>query len=106
MSYLVGFIIFLIYLVWYCFFSDKVEDGAHAFCESWAIDWINWDGCDDFMNDFMWVFVGVYLFFIIILRGFCVRILYYYAKDIDPKLKTGEAPYQQLAGKSNGQPGG
>ena len=105
MSYGLGFIIFLIYLVWYCFISDEVESRAHNFCHSTVVGWTDWENCDDFMNDFLWVFVGVYLFFLIILRGFCVRILYYYAKEVDPKEKTGEEQrYLQLAGKNNGQP--
>ena len=82
-SYGLAFIIFLIYLVWYCFFSGQVEDRAQSICRSDLIDWMNGDGCAAFADDFIWVFVGIYRVLLVLVRVYCVRILYYYAKEIE-----------------------
>jgi len=92
-SYLLGFIITLIYTLWYCFFSGDVSDRADEICKSDFADWFNWSDCDDDVDDFIWVFVGIYLVFMISIRLYFVRVLYYYAKEIEP---THDRPYHKL----------
>ena len=94
-AYAAGFVLFLIYLIWYCFFSDRVQGRAEQICRSEVLDW--WDGCADFADDFIWVFVGLYLFIVCMMRLYFVRILYYYAKEIEHHHQQGgDRPYHKL----------
>ena len=100
-SYASAFVLNLIYLIWFCFFSGRVDNTAGKLCD-WFDDWLHWDGCQEAVNDFLWVFVGIYLFIVVMLRLYCVRILYYYAKEAEQKKddQVEGANYESLPGDS------
>ena len=72
----------LIYWTWFLLFSGKVETRADKACHT-VNKVLNWEGCPSFVNDFLWVPITVYLIVLILVRLYCVRILYYYAKKTE-----------------------
>ena len=80
-TYLLGFILMLAFYFWYIFFSDDLESNAMRVCKDINNTKINWDGCEDAIDSFLWLFVTIWMISVILIRLYCVRILYYYAKE-------------------------
>ena len=58
---------------------------------------ITWEECASDIESTIWVFVGIYVLLVILVRGFLVRILYYYAEEAKEEVHHGGS-YNQLQG--------
>ena len=71
-TYLLGFILMLVFYVWYIFFSDDLESNAMHVCHEINSTKINWDGCADAVDSFLWLFVTVWMLIVVFVRLYCV----------------------------------
>ena len=95
-AYLIGFILTLIYVFYFCFFSGKVQNRAQNICGT-AEKVINWENCDQTVDDYIWWFVALYLITLIMVRLFFVRLLHAW-KD---QGEVRGAEYKNLDGHGN-----
>ena len=97
LTYLATLLLFVVYAAYYVITQD-MGTMVGRFC-----DQINraasWDECADDLSDVIWVFLITYAVFILLIRTFFCRILYYYSKEAQPSQRTdGQQKYQSLAG--------
>ena len=95
-SYLVGFILTLIYAIYYCFFSGNTQDNADLICRS-VTKAFTWENCENTVEDYMWWFVALYLILLILVRLFFVRILHAFKEQ--GQVRAAAADYNKLSGE-------
>ena len=79
MTYAASLILFIIYLVWFTATQNMttwIDRGCGA-----VTDVVTWDTCAEDVKSLLWVFVTIYALLVILVRGFFVRVLYWYYKD-------------------------
>ena len=99
-SYALSFAIMLIYILYMLIFDDSMGSIVDRTCDLVTDTRINWKNCNDFLSDFFWLFMGIYLVFYILIKLFFVRILYYYAKEIENE-NAEDRRYAKLEGETN-----
>ena len=100
MSYGLSFAILLIYILYMLIFDDSVDNIVDRTCDLVTDTRINWKNCNDFLSDFFWLFMGIYLIFYVLIKLYFVRILYYYAKEIENE-NAEDRRYSKLDGETN-----
>ena len=80
MSYLASLVIFLVYaIIWLC--TQSLAELTARTCNTINRTDDIWSSCYDDISNFIWVFIIIYLLLIVLVRGFFVRILYYYKEE-------------------------
>ncbi len=95
-SYLVGFILTLIYVIYFCFFSGKVQDSGNDICRV-VEKAISWDNCESTVDGYIWWFVGIYLVLLILVRLFFVRLLHAFKEQGEKRANE----YKELHGHNH-----
>ena len=94
MAYAASLILFIIYLIWFVVTQD-VTKFIGRICDG-INDAISWSDCTDDISDLLWVFVTIYAALVILVRGFFVRVLYWWYRDS----VVENEKYQELSGKA------
>ena len=99
-TYLASLVIFLIYLIVFVTTQDLTSYIRSA-CNG-INDVITWSDCADDIDSLIWLFVAIYALFIIIVRGFFVRILHaWYKESLASGGGSDQKTYQNLEGHNH-----
>ena len=91
-SYLVGFLLTLAFFIWLMVRgADKALD---ELCSGVSRDWWDSQDCFDILSPLWTLWLVLYFVFVIIVQLFCVRLLKYYAKELE--LHLDSQMYQKL----------